>query len=116
MFKLLPLITNVHKINTQKFNIFETYRSMCIGGQFASASANLGALRLFLELELPCLNEGQNGFFSILGILRRVFLVSKTTVAAMNAPPPTSAPQASPTDTLREEFLFFLEDGGVSVL
>ena len=89
---------------------------MCIGGQLASASASLGALRLFLELALPCLRDGQNGFFSILGIRRLVFLVSRTTVAAINAPPPTTAPQASPTDTLKEEFLFFLEDGGVSVL
>lgn len=96
-------------------NLLETYLNMCIGGQLASASASLGALRLFLELEL-CLRDGQNGFFSMFGIRRRVFLVSRTTVAAMNAPPPTRAPQASPTETLKEEFLFFLEDGGVSVL
>lgn len=93
----------------------EIYRNICIGGQLASASASLGARRLFLELEL-CLRDGQNGFFSIFGMRRRVFLVSRTTVAAMNAPPPTRAPQARPTETLRDEFLFFLEDGGVSVL
>lgn len=89
---------------------------MWIGGQFASANANLGALRLFLEFELLFLSEGQNGFFSILGIRRLVRLVRITAVAAMKAPPPTTAPQARPTDTLREELRFFLDDGGMSVL
>lgn len=88
---------------------------MCIGGQLARARASLGALRLFLELEL-CLRDGQNGFFSMFGILRLVFLVRRTTVAAMKAPPPTRAPQANPTETRKDEFLFFLDDGGVSVL
>ena len=101
--------------NPEKF-LLESYRNICIGGQLASASASLGARRLFRELELPCLRDGQNGFLSMLGMRRRVFLVSRTTVAAMNAPPPTRAPQARPTETLRDEFLFFLEDGGVSVL
>lgn len=86
-----------------------------MGGQLASASASRGALLLFRELELPCRSDGQNGFFSMLGMRRRVFLVRRTTVAAMKAPPPTKAPQANPTETLKEEFLFFLEDGGVSV-
>lgn len=89
---------------------------MCIGGQFARARASLGVLRLFLELELPCRKDGQNGFFSTFGILRLVFLVRRTTVAAINAPPPTRAPQARPTETLKDEFLFFLDDGGMSLL
>lgn len=88
---------------------------MWIGGQLASASASRGVLRLFLELEL-CRKDGQNDFFSTLGILRLVFFVSSTTAAAIKAPPPTTPPQASPTDTLRDEFRFFLEDGGISFL
>lgn len=87
-----------------------------MGGQLARARASLGALRLFLEFEFPCLSDGQKGFFSMLGILLLVRFTRSTTVAAINAPPPTRAPQANPTDTLREEFLFFLDDGGVSVL
>lgn len=89
---------------------------MWMGGQFANANASLGVLRLFLEFALPCLNEGQNGFLSKFGILRRVRLVRRTAVAAMKAPPPTTAPHANPTDTRIEELRFFLDDGGMSVL
>lgn len=90
-----------------------TYRSICIGGQLASAKARRGALRLFLALEF--LREGQNGFLNNAGILLRVRFVSITAIAAIKSPPPTRAPQARPTDTRSEEFLFFLEYGGFSV-
>lgn len=88
---------------------------MWIGGQLASARASLGARRVFLAFAFPFLSDGQKGFFSTFGILRRAFFVSSTAVAAMNAPPPTSAPQANPTETLIEEFLFLREEGGMSV-
>lgn len=86
-----------------------------MGGQLANARASLGVRRLLLELELPCLKDGQNGFFSMLGILLLVFFVNSTAVAAIKAPPPTNAPQANPTETLSDEFRFFLDEGGVSV-
>lgn len=91
------------------------YRSICIGGQLARARASRGVRLLFLVCEL-CLSDGQNGFFSMLGMRRLVRLVRRIAVAAMNAPPPTRAPHASPTETLREELRFFLDDGGRSVL
>lgn len=86
---------------------------MCIGGQFASASARRGALRLFRAFEL-LLKDGQNGFFSNAGILLLVFLVSSIAVKATKAPPPTNALHASPTDTLIDEFRFLRDDGGRS--
>lgn len=97
-------------------NTKETFTnlSICIGGQLAKPNANRGALRLFLALEL-FLRECRNDFFNMLGTRLLVRLVTSTAVAAMNAPPPTSAPQASPKDTLIDEFRFFREDGGVSV-
>lgn len=91
-----------------------TNLSICIGGQLAKAKANRGALRLFLALEL-FLRVGQKGFFNMLGTRLLFLLMTSTAVAAMNAPPPTSAPQASPKDTLIDEFRFFRDEGGVSV-
>lgn len=87
---------------------------MCIGGQLASASASRGVRLLFLA-EFPFLSDGQKGFFIKLEILLLMRFVRRTAVVAMNAPPPTRAPQAIPTDVREVLFLFFLEAGGMSV-
>lgn len=92
--------------------MYNAYRSMVIGGQFARANARRGALRLFLAL---LRREEQNGFLKMFGILGLVRLVAKTAVAAINAPP-TTAPQVSAMDSFRDELRFFLDVGGISVL
>lgn len=99
-----------------QLNNLTTYLSMCIGGQFESDKASLpGVLRLFRALAF-CRNEGQKGFFNTFGIRLLERFVNNTAAVAINAPPPTRAPQASPTDTLNEEFRFLRDEGGKSVL